>query len=110
MEDSLKAKIISFVAEERAESAERVSLTTRLFEDLGLDGDDAVEFFEKYQGEFDVDLSSMEWDRHFGPEGCNPFALLFVVLGMGSKNQRPVTVQHLVDFARAGRWDYNYDT
>ncbi len=51
--------------------------TTRLGEDLGMDGDDAVDFFEDFAETFRVDLADMRWDRHFGPEGCNPLIYLW---------------------------------
>jgi|GEM_PF-840528 len=52
----------------------------RLLEDLGLDGDDAVDFFEAYGTTFGVDLDPLHqrWAQHFGPEG---FPLSFT-LGM----------------------------
>lgn len=38
---------------------------------LGLDGMDAVEFFQGYEKEFQVDLTDLwqHWDEFFGPEG-----------------------------------------
>lgn len=49
-----------------------VSLDSRLVQDLGIDGEEAIEFFEAYDKEFQVDLSLLidqSWQRHFGPKG-----------------------------------------
>ena len=42
-----------------------------LLDDLGLDGDDAVAFFQAFEAEFHVDLEPLyrNWSGHFGPEG-----------------------------------------
>lgn len=49
-----------------------------------MDGDDAVEFFEKFSKEFGVDVTVLQqhWSEHFGPEGpVVPLGCL-VVLGL----------------------------
>lgn len=42
----------------------------RLLHDLGMDGDDAVEFFSMLQDEFSTDLQPLKarWHEHFGGE------------------------------------------
>lgn len=56
----------------------------QLLDDLGVDGDEAVDFFEAFEAEFQVELEPLHlnWARHFGPEGF-PFwlGLLMVVIG-----------------------------
>ena len=46
-------------------------LTSRVFEDLGVDGQDAVIFFQAFAEEFNVDLTILwdHWEQHFAPEG-----------------------------------------
>ncbi len=55
-----------------------MSLDSRLQDDLGLDGDDAFELFEKFEKKFETDCSALwsQWDSHFGPEGASPRWLL----------------------------------
>lgn len=67
----LRERIVAMVAEERSMNPQRILLSSRLLHDLGMDGDDAVEFFEKFAKEFNVDLSALgkHWSEHFGPEG-----------------------------------------
>jgi acyl carrier protein len=84
---------------------ERVTLKSDLFSDLGIDGDDAIEVFEKIEEKFDVDFSSMQWDRHFGPEaGFNPFALLLPSWWKWQRERVPVTVEDLITAICARRW------
>ena len=54
-----------------------------MVEDLGIDGDDAVELFEKFAREFSVDLAELNlgWERHFQPEGTAVGGGCFVVIG-----------------------------
>jgi len=67
--------VISFISE--LLSAKSLSLETRIGEDLGVDGDDAVELLEEYSKRFSVDISNFSFDDYFGPEvGFNPFYFL----------------------------------
>lgn len=54
-----------------AEMDRPIRTTDRLLDDLGIDGDDAVELFEAFSGDFRVCLDDLHpaWSRHFGPEG-----------------------------------------
>ena len=49
----------------------RLTIDTRLAQDLGMDGEDAVEFFDEFQRDFGIDLTDlhMHWNQHFSPEG-----------------------------------------
>jgi acyl carrier protein len=48
-----------------------ITAAQSLQDDLGIDGDDAVELFADFAERFEVDLSSLHshWPEHFGPEG-----------------------------------------
>jgi hypothetical protein len=72
--DALEERVIAFAAHEPSVRPEKIALTDRVNLDLGLDGDDAVEFFEKFGREFSVNLEPLghRWHEHFGPEG-GPF-------------------------------------
>lgn len=69
--DTLENEIIEFVARERRKKPELVSLDSRLQDDLGLDGDDAVELFKTFEKRFSTDCSALwsKWENHFGLEG-----------------------------------------
>jgi hypothetical protein len=47
-----------------------------------MDGEDAVEFFEKFGKEFNVNLDDLHirWGQHFGPEGGPSFGVVVVIV------------------------------
>ncbi len=105
--DLLSERVLLFVARERGMSPAKVSLESSLFHDLGTDGDDGVELLQAFAREFHVDLGSIRWDQHFGPEAAfNPFCLLSH--SWWRRRFLPVTVADLVQCARAHRWSYHY--
>lgn len=78
-EETVLDRVIGSVAEERGLAAQKIKPTDRLLDDLGMDGDDAVEFFAAFAKEYNVDLAPLyeHWDWHFGPEGLlAPWGLL----------------------------------
>lgn len=68
----LEEHIVALVAEERGTEGSRIDLDSSLAQDLGMDGDDAVEFFKEFGEKFDVDLTALggHWNQHFTSEGC----------------------------------------
>ena len=70
---ALRETLRQFVAQERAVPLEKVQMDTTLFGALGLDGDDAAEFFETFSRQFEVDLSRFDRSTHFGPEAGWPW-------------------------------------
>jgi acyl carrier protein len=81
--DDLEQRVIRFLADERALKSDEISLASTLQNDLGLDGNDAVELFDKFSREFHVDITPIKpiWNRYFGPEGI-PFLFGLGILGM----------------------------
>ncbi len=72
MDDPLVERVLNFTARHIPSARGRISLDSRLLQDLGLDGEDALEFFEAYDTEFEVDLTLLikqNWRKHFGPQG-----------------------------------------
>lgn len=66
-----QSEVIGLIAHERGLPRERVHLSDRLLHDLGMDGDDAVDFFNSVHERFGTDLTHLHenWSKHFGPEG-----------------------------------------
>jgi acyl carrier protein len=106
--------IRDFVAVECGVPAETLTSETTLFGDLGIDGDDAIEFFEAFQERFGVDLASLDMRRYFGPEGwplrdlvIMPFWLLWMARP-GDPHQKarvqPIHLFELMSAAESGRW------
>jgi hypothetical protein len=69
---------------------------------LGLDGDDAGEFFEDLRRHFGTDLSALEtdWSRYFRPEPT-----LLSAFGFGRRRTLdPITVEEVVHAVERGMW------
>ena len=66
-----QSEVIDLVSDERGLPREKIHLSDRLLQDLGMDGDDAVDFFSSLHERFDTDLTHLHehWSDHFGPEG-----------------------------------------
>ena len=82
--ESIEDRVFAFVARELSEPRETFALSTTLLDDLGMDGDDAVEFFQHFAKDFSVDVRMLgaDWHYYFGPEGLPPrIGLLIVVPG-----------------------------
>jgi hypothetical protein len=94
-------QIVDFIAREAGLRTASVTLSTRLLQDVRMDGDDAVDFFEAFGKKFNVDLDRLwkHWHHHFAPEG--------IFQGLPGL-EIEITVQDLIDSAHAGRWLKSY--
>lgn len=103
---SIEEQVKIFVAQQTVFKIDKISLSTELGKDLGVDGDDAVELLENFSEKFQVDFSAFEFDRYFGGEvSFDPFAWFAAILSRTAVcNLEPLTVQDLVDSAKAKRW------
>jgi hypothetical protein len=76
MRDETWERLEAFAREERGRPlfGGRLNLrpTSRLEEDLGLTGLDAVEFIDKWAETFNVQAQGFPYSRYFGPEGQEP--------------------------------------
>ena len=59
MEAPLQERVLAFVSEQTGVKPERIRPATTLSRDLGIEGDDAVEFFERFHTKFAVDLQEL---------------------------------------------------
>lgn len=74
-------EVMDLVAHERGLPREKVHLSDRLLQDLGMDGDDAVDFFNSVHERFGTDLTHLHehWSEHFGPEGFSCWNGLVII-------------------------------
>jgi hypothetical protein len=107
----LGAEVFAMVSEFTRVRLQELTMETTLFNDLGIDGDDAVDFFEEFARVFRVDLTSFKVDRYFGPEGSDPLSSILTRIQswwIGDHHRAagviPITLRDLVEAARAGRW------
>lgn len=85
----------------------RIEPLSRLEEDLGVTGIDAVEFIDKWAETFGVHVAEFPYDRYFGPEGQD---MVTTFLALFSERYRkppriPLTLGMLEEAMRLGRWD-----
>jgi len=78
--EELQSRVLALVSEATGTKLEKLKPTTTLSGDLGMGGDDAVEFFEKFGSEFTVDLTDLDrdWKFYFSLEGV-PIATALLV-------------------------------
>jgi acyl carrier protein len=85
--DDLRHRVQQFISEQIDYPYDRITPETRLQSDLGIDGDDGAEFLDRFQQEFVVDMSMLQYAQHFGPEGIPfslgfKFMLIFILIGL----------------------------
>lgn len=79
--DETASEVVEMLANERGLSPAKINPSSRLLQDLGMDGDDAVDFFTSLQKRFGTDLSALQekWSDHFGPEGFSGWNVLVIM-------------------------------
>jgi hypothetical protein len=106
MNDDNDMLLTAFLKEFRDES-EALPGDTDLFERLGIDGDDAFEFIERFAAKFEVDVTNFLWYFHHGEEGLNPAAIFF--RPPYCRVQRiPITPDVLREAIRTKHWPLQY--
>lgn len=101
-------KLKKFVVNQSAVNDEVINSSTRIEDDLGVSGDDAVEFILAFGKEFNVDVSNFMLADYFSPEG--DFILPAIIRFLTNKKKRErksFTVGHLEKAIMAGKLDEN---
>ena len=78
-----------------------------LFDKLGIDGDDAFEFIDRFAATFDVEAGDYRWYFHHGEEGHNIGGLFFDPPYRRVANI-PITLKTLVEAAETKKWPIIY--
>lgn len=106
MKNSVFDKLQKFVIEKSFVDDEIITRETRLQDDLGIYGDDAVEFIIAFAKEFNVDVSHFMAAEYFSPEGDIILpAIIRALTGRKKTKQNELTVGHLEKGILAGRLD-----
>jgi len=102
MSDSASAHIFRSLSRKTGLSEDKIEPSSELLANLGLDGDDAAEFFEDLSRHFGTDLSALqkEWSRYFRPEPT----IVSLFRGKRSASLRPITVEDVVLAVERGAW------
>ena len=89
-------EIVDFTEIEYCE-LEKQSSNTSINLDLGIDGDDAVEFLEKFSARFSVNFDSLEFSKYFLQEGrINSFGAYLNKYMETNENFEELTIGDLV--------------
>ena len=103
-------EVRAFVAASCAVDRGRVQPETRLYEDLGVNGDDSNDLLREFAAKFQVDLTGYDHDAHFASEGeFLPWTLLMMLWrllrqGNLSDGRSPLRVGRLNRAAEDGSW------
>ena len=105
----LLKQVSAFVAEYWYEPESGLFAETSVNCDLGMDGDDGVEFMDAFSVRFNVDLTEFPHDKYFGPEAsATPISFISAFIRRLTTgrwtNLRPLTLRQLADAVENGRW------
>jgi hypothetical protein len=105
-EDTIWPRLLALVEElptmgiSRLMGSKELTRTTNLVSDLGLTGDDAFEFMEKYAATFGVKQGDYDSSNYFEPE-----SLWFLPRLRKHKLKMQITLGMLESAAREGEWN-----
>lgn len=81
----------------------KIKATSRICEDLGVDGDDASELLDAYAKAFGVDCRNFRSARYFGPEaGAHILSPLLWIGSFFRANREYFLVKDLIEGAKKG--------
>jgi uncharacterized protein DUF1493 len=109
MNMELLNEVIAFVAEYCEEPKSRLTADTSINNDLGMAGDDGLEFMQAFSQRFAVDLRTFPHDKYFGVEAAaTPISIIaamirWLTMGKSSKLS-PLTLRQLAEAVENGRW------
>jgi acyl carrier protein len=106
MSDEIFDKLKDFIIKEAAVEAEEVTKGASIENDLGVTGDDAVDFLIAYGKAFNVNVTKFMAADYFNEEGDIILpALIGAITGKKKNKNKILTVGHLEKGIIAGRLD-----
>lgn len=96
-DDCLYQRLLNTIAEETSYPRKKLTLDTIIQYDIGTEGDDAVELFERISRDFNVDMAGFDFHKHFYNEGLSFVPDL-------PQPKTAITVNDLYQAVRAGVW------
>ncbi len=105
MDNLIFDKVKAFTSELAGIKEESILETSSVEKDLGIYGDDAVEYILAFGKKFNVDVSNFMAADYFSPEGID---IIGAVVRMFTGKPKPIktlTISHLVKAIIAGRLD-----
>ncbi len=106
IDEQINKKIIEFLSDQLSIAATSLHLNDRLFHDLGVDGDDAVELLQRYSKEFHVEINHFPFTDYFGNEGTgSPFSYIWRLFSIGQARakKKPLAIFDLINAVAFGK-------
>ncbi|WP_194972878.1 DUF1493 family protein [Aquiflexum lacus] len=94
--------IVSMVYNRTGYKLKDIGLGTRVYKDMKIDGDDAMEFLFELSSKYNIDMGEFQFEDYFEKEGFSPLRLLPILSGI--RKHKDLLVSDLVDAAMEGRW------
>lgn len=106
MNDTIFNRIKQFTNKQAGIIEEKITENSSLENDLGIYGDDAVEFIIAFGKEFNVDVSKFMAAEYFSAEGDTILpGIIRLFTGKKKPKQKDLTIKHLMKSITAGRLD-----
>lgn len=105
--DELEQRVRAFVHEQVPWLLPDMAPGTDVVDDAHIYGDDVWKLVDEFAERFGVRMDRFRWYHHSGPEGCNPFWLVFKPW-WARKPHVPIRLSDLIESARRGEWSVQY--
>lgn len=106
MNSMIFARIKEFTIKQTGVSVKKVVENAEIENDLGVSGDDAIDFIVAFGKEFNVNISGFMAADYFSPEGDSILpAILRMFTGKKHPKQKELRIKHLEKAVIAGRLD-----
>ncbi|HKU74613.1 MAG TPA: DUF1493 family protein [Pyrinomonadaceae bacterium] len=109
MNKELLDEVIAFVVEYWEEPKGRLFAETSINNDLGMDGDDGLEFMQAFSQRFAVDLGTFPHEDYFGSEAAaTPLSIIVAMIRWSTTGKwtklSPLTLRDLAVAIENKRW------
>lgn len=106
MSEQIFDRLKAFIIKETAVHDEEITMDTQIEHDLGITGDDAVDFMIAYGKAFNVDVSNFMAGDYFSGEGGSLLSTIIgAFTGKKESQKKALTVGHLEKGITSGRLD-----
>lgn len=102
MNENIFEKLKNYIIDLMLINPKKITKDTEVEKDLGITGDDAIDFIEEFSTFFNVDISSFEYNKYFRPEGIG----LSWALGLTDKkpnDRKKITLEDLTNSIEKGK-------
>jgi len=102
--NEINNKLIDFVKSWNLIQPDKITLDTLIEKDLGITGDDAIDFIEEFAKKFDVDIVSFDYSKYFGSEGIDIFDVFSrLFFQKRTTNHTDMSLRELGEAIRSGK-------